>query len=114
MPALANAAFEYQIQVCMWMFIGTAYQWPPTLMTSTIGCGQHAVPVVAPRDLVDRIEHVFLDDVEELLGGVELGGGGRIAADDAVDGDGARLVAAGDGANRSRCRRPGGRPGRPA
>jgi hypothetical protein len=62
------------------------------------GFGQQLVPVLAARDVVDVVEHVFLDDVEELLGGVELGGGGRIAADDAVDGDGARLVAAGDGA----------------
>jgi hypothetical protein len=45
MPALANAAFEYHSQVCMWMFIGAAYQWPLTLMTPTMGSGSSAVPV---------------------------------------------------------------------
>nr|GFD58732.1 hypothetical protein [Tanacetum cinerariifolium] len=46
---------------------------------------------------VDVVQQAFLDDVDELARGVELGRGGRLAADDAVEGDGARLVAAGDG-----------------
>ena len=46
---------------------------------------------------VDVIDEALRDDVVELLAGVELHGGRRIAADDAVDRGGARILADGDG-----------------
>jgi hypothetical protein len=59
--------------------------------------GQELVPAFLERDIVDVIEHALLDQVGELLGGIELGRHRRVAADDAVDRHRARLVGAGDG-----------------
>jgi hypothetical protein len=61
------------------------------------GLGQELVPAVALGDLVDVVQQALVDDVAELLGGIELRGRRRVATGNAVDGDRARLLAQGDG-----------------
>jgi hypothetical protein len=61
------------------------------------GLGQELVPAVALGDLVDVVQQALVDDVAELLGGVELRGRRRVATGNAIDGDRARLLAQGDG-----------------
>ena len=57
---------------------------------------QRGVPVLRFGDVVDVVQHALFDHVEELLGGVELRRGRRIAAGHSVDRHGARLLAAGN------------------
>ncbi|MFT3850608.1 MAG: hypothetical protein QM739_18615 [Propionivibrio sp.] len=60
------------------------------------GLRQHRVPVLLAGDGVEIVEHAFVDQIAELLAGVELRGGRRVVADHAVDRRRARLFAAGD------------------
>mmetsp|Transcript_5758 Transcript_5758/g.22369 ORF Transcript_5758/g.22369 Transcript_5758/m.22369 type:complete len:236 (+) Transcript_5758:2518-3225(+) len=61
------------------------------------GLGQELVPAIALGHRVDVVQIALLDDVAELLGGVELRGGRRVAAGNAVDGDRAGLLTQRDG-----------------
>ena len=66
-------------------------------MLSMIDCREDLVPVLLGRHIVHVVQQALIDDVVELLRRIELRGGRRIAADDAVDRRGARLVGAGHG-----------------
>ena len=61
------------------------------------GRRQEVAPLALGRHLIDVVDEPLRDDVVELLAGVELHGGRRIAADDPVDRRGAGILADGDG-----------------
>ena len=82
------------------MLIGSAYQWPSRIEAFHDRLGENVLPVAGGGRGVEIGEVAVVDELVELLAGIELHHGGRVAADDAIDARRARGLAAAAGDRR--------------